>query len=81
MPDEVSTVKFGYGMINSTSGSLKDSASKAGFRLMAFKYLCSGNWPARTHKLQSHDCLHDCRRLCSARFISLCTWSVLTYCR
>jgi len=24
-------------MINSTSGSLKDSASKVGFRLMAFK--------------------------------------------
>jgi len=34
-----------------------------------------------TQKLQSHDCLRDCRRLCSARFISLCTWSVLTYCR
>jgi len=31
MPDGVSTVKFGYGMINSTSGSLK-----VGFRLMAF---------------------------------------------
>jgi len=36
MPDGVSTVKFGYGMINSTSGSLKDSASLVGFRLMAF---------------------------------------------
>jgi len=36
MPDGVSTVKFGYGMINSTSGSLKDSASKVGFRLMVF---------------------------------------------
>jgi len=25
--------------------------------------------------------LRDCRRLCSERFISLCTWSVLTHCR
>ena len=48
-------------MINSTSESLKDSASKVGFRLMAFWWLCSGNWPARTQKLQSHDCLRDCR--------------------
>jgi len=36
MPDGVSTVKFDYEMINSTSGSLWDSASKVGFRLMAF---------------------------------------------
>ena len=36
MLDMVSTVKFGYGMVNSTSGSLKDSVPKVGFRLMAF---------------------------------------------
>jgi len=35
MPDGVSAVKVGQGMINSTSGSRKDSASKVGFRLMA----------------------------------------------
>jgi len=36
MLNGVSTVKVGYGMINSTSESLKDSVPKVVFRLMAF---------------------------------------------
>jgi len=36
MWDRVSTVKFGQRKINCTSGFLKDSVPKVGFRLMAF---------------------------------------------
>jgi len=44
-------------MINSTSESLKDSASKVGYRLMALL----GQLAYENTKIQSHDCLRDCR--------------------
>jgi len=67
MLDRVSTAKFGQRKINSTSGFLKDSAPKVGFRLMAFARAIG----LREQKLQSHDCLRDCRR-CVAQYLYLC---------
>jgi len=65
-------------MINSTSGFLKDFVPKVGFRLMAFARAIG----LREHKNHNHMTVYVIvERLCSERFISLCTWSVLTHCR
>jgi len=68
-------------MINSSSESLKDSASKVGFRLVVFSGFARAIG-LREHKNYNHMTAYVIvDRLCSERFISLCTWSVLTYCR
>ena len=70
MLDRVSTVKFGQKKIKSTSGFLKDAVPKVGFRLMAFARAIG----LREHKNYNHMTAHVIAdRLCSGRFISLCT--------
>jgi len=63
-------------MINGTSGSLKDSASKVGFRLIALlgQLACEN-----TQKLQSHD-YYVIADDCVPKDLYLCTWSVLAHC-
>jgi len=64
-------------MINSTSESLKDSVPKVRFRLMALARAIG----LREHKNHNHMTAHVIAdRLCSGRFISLCTWSLLAHC-